>query len=309
MLSRIHEKLGTAGFILAIVALIAALSGGAYAAVSGQEKNLIKKESKKFSKQFSKNFSKKFAKQGPQGPKGDTGAPGPAGIAGAPGSAGAAGSDGKSVEAEAASGAKCPEGGTVFKIGGTEVGKACNGEEGDEGEAGPEGSPWAAGGTLPAGETETGAWSFSGDFTPAAAPSASISFPIPLASALGENEVHLINKNGQELLLDFAEEETVEVAPTKCGSALVPPATASNPGAAPGHLCVYSGVQIAKATGFFSSSFITDPGDECIGVACDPLFSGPGAGTSVTGAIVTFEYASSGVRAGHGSWAVTAPTP
>ena len=32
MFDRIHQKLGTAGFVISIVALVAALGGGAYAA-------------------------------------------------------------------------------------------------------------------------------------------------------------------------------------------------------------------------------------------------------------------------------------
>lgn len=287
MLSRMHEKLGTAGFILAIVALIAAFGGAAYAA---KEAGLNKKQ---------KNEVKKIAK-GATGPQGPQGPQGPAGPAGNTGAAGAAGADGKSVEAEAASVAKCSEGGTVFKINGTEVGKACNGEEGEEGEAGAEGSPWTAGGTLPAGKTETGSWAFAGTFSASANPSVDISFPIQLSAALDGSKVHLINKNGKELVLSLEEEKVNEVTSTACtGTAKVPTATAGN-------LCVYSGTLLLPNTqGFFASSFISNPGDDCVGIGCEPLLGGPGAGAGVSGAIVTFEYDSAGTRAGHGSWAVT----
>jgi hypothetical protein len=79
MLSRIHQRLGTAGLIIAVVALVVALTGTAFAAVdrlSSQEKKEVKKIAKSF-----------------QG-KGPTGAPGPQGSAGAAGPAGPAGADG-----------------------------------------------------------------------------------------------------------------------------------------------------------------------------------------------------------------------
>jgi hypothetical protein len=94
MLSRIHQRLGTAGFVIAIVALIAALSGVAIAAGLGsQEKKEIKKQAKKFSKQFSKQFAvagpagAPGAKgtSGPVGPTGPEGPEGPTGLTGPPG--------------------------------------------------------------------------------------------------------------------------------------------------------------------------------------------------------------------------------
>ncbi len=90
MISRIHSKLGTAGFIIAIIALVAAMTGGAYAALSNADKKFVKKEARKFSKQF----SKKFAKPGAPGAPGLPGPAGPAGPAGAKGDTGAAGPQG-----------------------------------------------------------------------------------------------------------------------------------------------------------------------------------------------------------------------
>ncbi len=85
MLSRIHQKLGTAGFIIAIVALIAAVSGAAIAAgLSGPTKQEIKKQAKKYSKQFAV-----------PGPAGATGPQGPAGPQGAKGDTGPGGPEGK----------------------------------------------------------------------------------------------------------------------------------------------------------------------------------------------------------------------
>ncbi len=83
MFSRIHNKLGSAGLIVAIVALVAALTGSAFAAgvfTKKQEKQIIK-------------IAKKYAgKQGPQG------IPGPQGPAGATGKEGARGPEGPEGE-------------------------------------------------------------------------------------------------------------------------------------------------------------------------------------------------------------------
>jgi len=119
MISRIHQKLGTAGFVLSIVALVAALAGGAYAAgVSAPEKKLIQKEAKK--------YGKKFAKAGPAGPQGPAGAPG---LKGDKGDKGDTGEQGK------------------------------QGIQGIQGIQGEPGDPWTAGGVLPEEESLLGNWS------------------------------------------------------------------------------------------------------------------------------------------------------
>lgn len=89
MLSRIHEKLGTAGFILAVVALIAALAGTAFAAagLNGKQKKEVKK--------IAKQFAGKHGPVGPQGPKGDQGAQGPKGDQGERGEQGLQGIPGE----------------------------------------------------------------------------------------------------------------------------------------------------------------------------------------------------------------------
>jgi hypothetical protein len=152
MFHRIHQKLGTAGFIISIVALVAALSGGAYAASNG----LTGKQKKEV-----ETIAKKFAgKAGPAGQAGATGAPGAKGDAGAPGSQGAAGAAGAKGE------------------------KGEKGAKGEKGEKGDEGSPWTGGGVLPAGKSETGTWSVAVPPTKEAFTfSTGISFPIPLAKA------------------------------------------------------------------------------------------------------------------------------
>jgi Collagen triple helix repeat (20 copies) len=119
MISKLHNRLGTAGLVVAIVALVAALAGTAFAAAGLNSKQ--KKEVK--------NIAKKFA--GKNGAAGAPGATGPAGPAGAPGAAGKEGPQGP--------------------IG-------LQGPEGPQGKQGKEGSPWTAGGVLPSGATETGTW-------------------------------------------------------------------------------------------------------------------------------------------------------
>jgi hypothetical protein len=138
MFSKLRKQFGSAGLIVAIIALVAALATGAYAAgggLSGKQKREVT------------SIAKKFA--GKPGAPGAAGSAGTNGTNGTNGNDGTPGADGKSVEAEAASVAECADGGTRFKVNGVTKGKACNGQEG---------SPWAAGGILPSGATETGTY-------------------------------------------------------------------------------------------------------------------------------------------------------
>jgi hypothetical protein len=82
MLKRIHDKLGTAGLVVAVVALVVALAGTAIAAgglTKKQEKQVVK-------------IAKKYA--GKPGAKGDTGPTGPQGSKGDPGPQGEKGGKG-----------------------------------------------------------------------------------------------------------------------------------------------------------------------------------------------------------------------
>jgi hypothetical protein len=145
MLNRIHRRLGTAGFVISIVALVAALGGGAYAAsggLSGKQKKEVEKIAKKYA-----------GKPGPVGPSGATGAAGAKGGAGAKGDAGAAGAQG-------AAGGPGPTGPT--------------------GPIGPAGQTGFTA-TLPEGETETGTYAASfKNGTEIAEVYVPISFNIPL---------------------------------------------------------------------------------------------------------------------------------
>jgi hypothetical protein len=85
LISRIHNKLGTAGLIVAVIALVAALSGAAIAAkggLSGKQKKEVEK------------IAKKVVKPGPPGAPGLPGPAGPAGPAGPKGDQGIQGAQG-----------------------------------------------------------------------------------------------------------------------------------------------------------------------------------------------------------------------
>jgi len=153
MLSRIHNKLGTAGLVVAIVALVAAMGGAAFAA--SKLNPTQKKEVEKIAKREAKKIPGPAGPAGPQGAKGDPGAAGAAGAAGPTGAAGTTGATG-------------PTG----KTGPT-------GPTGVTGVTGPEGSILPV---LPSGKTETGMWSF-GPTAGTQFASITGSFNIPLAKA------------------------------------------------------------------------------------------------------------------------------
>ena len=229
MLTRIHQKLGTTGFVIAIVALITALGGTALAAsgaLSGKQKKEVEKIAKKFA-----------------------GKPGPAGATGPAGTPGTNGTNGKD---------------------------GAPGKEGPEGKQGLPGQDGTTGftKTLPEGKTETGHWS-------AASPNgtrtvAAISFNIPLAKALGENEVHYIGQTGNG---------------TTC------PGTEEEPEAEPGNFCVYSGFTSGIEGAIIVPSFAYFQGGH------------PSPGAFESGAMLfllpTAETEEE--RFGDGTWAVTAP--
>ncbi len=133
MFKRLKEPFGKAGLIVALVALVFAMVGGAYAATGGSGNSNATASAKKHKKKKSKK-----PQRGKQGKPGKNGAPGAPGAAGPTGPAGAQG----------------PKGDT--------------GAQGPEGPEGPEGEPWAAGGTLPPEATLTGTYatSLTNDFLP-----------------------------------------------------------------------------------------------------------------------------------------------
>jgi len=237
MFHRIHQKLGTAGFIISIVALVAALGGGAYAA-SGGLNGKQKKEVEKIAKKYAATRGTPGA-PGAQGAKGDSGTPGTNGGAGekgdkgAKGDAGAAGENGEFpniVELAPGNGEHCELGGTEFFNAAGQRAFACNGEGGGGGGGGeyPE--------TLPSGRSETGFWESQGEKglviggPPGEEITAStISFPLPL------------DETPERILLAEAPSAEEEA---KCpGNSLEPKASA-------GVLCLYSVLgEVTELTG------------------------------------------------------------
>lgn len=222
----LREPFGTAGLMVAVVALVFALVGGAYAA------NQLTTASN--------------VKRGPRGKIGPAGPPGPVGPAGAKGDPGPTGADGapglagKSVKvAKENKGSNCAEGGSSFEEEGSGIKKfACNG------------SPWTAGGTLPSGKSEMGAWGVTMAekvfFESSTAGTFGISFNIPLAAALPEAHVQF-NPVG------FPAAATAEEK-SHC------PGEVKEPRAKAGFLCVYTAYAPPNSGGLVASGTLTPGG-------------------------------------------------
>jgi hypothetical protein len=266
MLLRLRKHLTYTNVALTL-ALVFAMSGGAYAA----GKYLITS-----TKQISPKVLK--ALTGKPGAKGPAGPPGPAGPAGVKGENGAAGKEGavgkvgangesvtvKEVKANETACAK--QGGSSLTVAGATT-LACNGKEGKEG------SPWTAGGTLPAGKTETGTYVVRKiDNAASEAVVTAISFAIPLASAI-EN-AFIVEVGG--------------TPPKGCTG------TAAKPEALPGNLCVFETEALGHNAGLNPVGILNPTG---------------GLGASTTGAelaygTVTPKTVGEEVSA-EGTWAVT----
>jgi hypothetical protein len=280
MLSFVRRRFTFANLAMTL-ALVLAMSGGAFAA----GKFLIT-STKQISPKVLKSLQGKAGPagaagaQGPAGPQGPAGGVGPQGPAGATGAGGANGVSVTSAEVAKSSSTCGKQGGSEFTSA-SGKGTACNGKDGKEG------SPWTAGGTLPSGKTETGAWAFGPVRAGSQAMVAVASFPIPLAASLDNNHVHFINTNGMEI--DLNEEE---VAPTQCGSGIGSGIDASNPQAKPGNLCIY-GANFKPATVSSSASIFP------------PKRVTPEEGAGRNGALELFVFPE-GTGEGDGTWAVTA---
>ncbi|MBA3866089.1 MAG: hypothetical protein H0X42_07050 [Solirubrobacterales bacterium] len=236
----IREPFGTAGLIVAMIALVAALGGTALAAAklnSTQKKEVTK---------IAKKFAGKPGANGANGTNGSNGAPGAKGDAGAAGSPGA---NGESVKVTSLSSPKCNGQAGVEFSNASGSGKACNGQTGFTE-------------TLPAGKTETGIWSV-GPITEAGTGTSYTivpiaSFPIPLASPLDGAHVHYIDPAGEEVLGTAFSPTTQPPGPECEGSAALP-------SAASGNLCIYAGNQEGGISG--ASESIIDPSTASAGAA------------------------------------------
>jgi hypothetical protein len=191
------------------LALVLAMSGGAYAAGK-----YVITSTKQIKPSVLKQLTGKAGPAGPAGPAGTPGAgtAGPPGPAGANGTNGTNGGNGESVTVAAASPAECKEGGAKFSNG-TGSGKACNGKEGKEGPTGPQGP-------LQAGKSEGGEWSITSFAKAGELRIATLSFNIPVATPLAPAKVHFIEPGG--------------VVPPGCAGSVEKPEAAS------GNLCVFT---------------------------------------------------------------------
>lgn len=224
---------------------------------------------------------------GPQGPAGPVGPAGSAGAQGVTGAAGAAGAAGESVKMTTINpGATCEEGGTELKVG-TSKEHVCNGKEG---------SPWPGGGILAKGATETGGWEDADVKTTSTETTVPISFPIKLP---GNSTPYYVTLEQQEKCKGL-----IEPALKKCQEHLTEiekecPGKVGKPEAKEGSLCIYE-ANSAELAGVEEPEFLNaDLG----------LFEGAGGTAGPTGVVMSLKTDASlvpGKTFAWGSWAVTA---
>jgi hypothetical protein len=205
----IREPFGTAGLVIACIALVAALGGTAIAA-----KNALTAKQKKEVEKIAKKYA---GKPGAPGAPGAAGLNGKDGAAGANGAAGAAGVSPTGIAFAGAKAGHCTEGGVEFK--GANTTYACNGVKGQNGQTGFTD-------VLPKGKTETGSWALwsgPGMYNPAT------------ETFIGE-EIHAISLPFN-IPLSAAPEELIYMKPDTVDPNC--PGNIDEPKAAEGKVCIY----------------------------------------------------------------------
>jgi hypothetical protein len=290
--------------IIAIVALVFAMTGGAFAVVgkAGGSPSAVAAKKKVKKKGKAKVLRGPKGETGPAGAAGATGPAGPQGPAGPTGPAGkgekgekgdtgpegpkgATGPDGKSIVTGSPTVVECAAGGMTAEVEGSGTKTAiCNGENGAPGAPGPEGNIKKY---LPKGMTETGAW---GAIYEAAGAESSfavpMSFNIPLEQ--GVSASYYI-KHGEGM----GEGECTSVGSGHCAPSIENGNCKGNfdePGASEGYLCAFEETS-KNATGLKAFG-----GD----IALHTI----GGGKS--GAEVLFTSVAAGQVSIDGTWAVTA---
>jgi hypothetical protein len=258
MFSTLRTRFGIPG-VISVIALVFAMFGGAYAASNSSNSGKATASAK--------------AKKGPRGPKGATGPAGPAGAQGPAGPAGAKGDAG----ANGSNGAAGATGAT-----------GATGAKGATGAAGATGATGFSGftETLPAGKTETGAWSIIGSSSRPLAQATAISFPIPLKEGGAAGSAFGFNQE---------ETENGEFGTSGCAG------TVAEPTAPPGVLCVYT--EQEEQAGEVIGGFVEPTSFENISGAYGT------SGAMLKGAILLGQPEASAGSEAWGTWAVTAPQP
>jgi hypothetical protein len=295
MFSALRKQVNPA-MILALVALVFAVTGGAYAASSngGNPAHATLTASAAKAKAAPKG---KAGPRGPAGPKGATGATGAAGAAGA-GTPGATGPQGPAGPAGAGIEGKAGANGTNGVNGTSATSKSFAGkktlgsqkcEDGGSEVTTASGVTLVCNGTtgftatLPEKQTETGTWAVGGQNNGSVQRISLASFAVPLSAPLPEGSAHFINSKNEELT-----ESGGSTTHPNC------PGTAEDPAALPGNLCVYATEPLENWT--IDSEQIFAP------------VKGPAeASVGKTGAVgLAVLGAESGEKfAGYGTWAVT----
>jgi hypothetical protein len=267
---RIHVSPATA---IATLALVFAMTGGAYAAkhyLITSTKQISPKVLKALKGSAGANGANGAAGlQGPVGPAGAGGPQGPAGPTGGPGKDGAPGTSVTSSTELA--GANCKVGGSKF-VAANGTTYACNGQTGFTS-------------TLPSEKSEQGVWNVMYSATAANQfGSASISFNIPLAGTSeatnGKNFIGPGEGEGE------AKEKKTAI-PSHCKG------TVENPQAVPGNLCVFA-QGLANATVGLAGFTFWDPQHGTVEAA-----GSGGSAIDVGATAIGFVWA-------NGTWVVTA---
>jgi Collagen triple helix repeat (20 copies) len=275
-LKKLRCRLGVngPGLTVAVIALIVALGGAAFA--SNNSGNATASKAKKA----------KRGPTGPRGPKGATGPAGPAGSAGAQGLAGVAGAKGDNG-APGAAGATGATG-IAGATGATGIAGAtgATGIAGATGATGVTGEPWSPNNVLPPGAMETGTWAFAGSVNDTTGIRVPISFFIKLPKSLGEADVHYKGQPGFDAACNDAENK----------------ARPGNPLPVPGALCIYPNPTDGSPPNTTLEGIYSNDAS----IELEPKELEFEQGASKTGAVLIFT-PPSGPTFGSGAYAVRAP--